>query len=67
MYQVVYGATDSLFVHLPGRDTQAAFRIGAEIVKAVNMLLLKPMALKLEKVYLPSMLVSKKRYDESLG
>jgi DNA polymerase zeta len=60
--RVEYGDTDSLFVHLPGRTREAAFRIGAEIVTAVNKSNPEPVSLKLEKVYHPCFLVVKKRY-----
>ncbi|KAK9473388.1 DNA polymerase [Dipodascopsis tothii] len=60
--RVVYGDTDSLFVHLPGRPRAEAFDIGQEIVDEITGLLPKPVRLKMEKVYLPSILLSKKRY-----
>lgn len=60
--RVVYGDTDSLFVHVPGRNRAEAFRIGEEIVQAVTELNPHPVKLKLEKVYQPCMLQTKKRY-----
>jgi len=60
--RVVYGDTDSLFVHLPGRSRQEAFRIGAEIAAEVTAVNPPPVALKLEKVYEPCVLLTKKRY-----
>ena len=59
---VVYGDTDSMFVHLPGRSKQEAFQIGAEIAKAVTDANPHPVTLKLEKVYTRSLLVAKKRF-----
>jgi DNA polymerase elongation subunit (family B) len=59
---VVYGDTDSLFVHLPGTSKHNAFRIGQEIVDTVNKMVPQPMKLKFEKVYLPCVLLTKKRY-----
>lgn len=60
--KVVYGDTDSLFVLVPGRTRKDAFRIGAEIVDVVNIENPYPVKLKLEKVYQPSILQTKKRY-----
>ncbi|KAF0683127.1 Aste57867_24815 [Aphanomyces stellatus] len=60
--KVVYGDTDSLFVHLRGRTLHEALRIGSEIAAEVTARNPKPVCLKLEKVYVGSFLVSKKRY-----
>jgi len=60
--RVVYGDTDSLFVQLPGRTVKDAFVIGAEIAAAVTAANPPPVKLKLEKVYRPCVLLSKKRY-----
>ncbi|CAG2066279.1 unnamed protein product, partial [Timema podura] len=59
---VVYGDTDSLFVLVKGRSRQQAFEIGAEIAEAVTRDNPKPVKLKLEKVYQPCILQTKKRY-----
>jgi len=59
---VVYGDTDSVFVHLKGRTKADAFRIGAEIAHEITRKSPVDVLLKMEKVYLPSVLVSKKRY-----
>jgi DNA polymerase zeta len=59
---VRYGDTDSVFVQLPGRSLATAFAIGAEIVRAVNRSEPRPIELELEKVYMPCILASKKRY-----
>ena len=48
--RVVYGDTDSLFVVVPGRNLQQAFKIGEEIRDAVTAANPKPIKLKLEKV-----------------
>jgi hypothetical protein len=48
--QVVYGDTDSMFVHLPGRSREEAFRIGAEIAAAVTAANPRPVKLQMEKV-----------------
>lgn len=54
--KVVYGDTDSLFVLTPGKTRQEAFLIGNEIAEAVTRDNPKPVKLKLEKVYQPSIL-----------
>lgn len=48
--EVVYGDTDSLFVHLPGKSKEDAFRIGQEIVDIVTDQNPRPIKLKFEKV-----------------
>ncbi|SSD60965.1 related to DNA polymerase zeta catalytic subunit [Saccharomycodes ludwigii] len=60
--KVVYGDTDSLFVYLPGKTRDEAFKCGREIAKKITSSNLAPISLKLEKVYHPCILVSKKRY-----
>ena len=54
--KVIYGDTDSIFVIVPNRTKEEAFRIGAEIVDAVTNDNPKPVKLKLEKVYYPCIL-----------
>ncbi|KAJ2841366.1 DNA polymerase zeta, partial [Coemansia brasiliensis] len=60
--KVVYGDTDSVFVWLPGRSRQQAFRIGQEIAAAVTEQNPEPVKLNFEKVYQPCVLLTKKRY-----
>lgn len=48
--QVVYGDTDSLFVYLPGRTKEDAFRIGQEMADAITRRNPAPVKLKFEKV-----------------
>ncbi|KAK0663959.1 putative DNA polymerase zeta catalytic subunit [Cercophora samala] len=60
--EVVYGDTDSLFVHLPGRTREQAFAIGAEMAREITDMNPRPMKLKFEKVYQPCVLLAKKRY-----
>ncbi|MCJ1245822.1 DNA polymerase zeta [Trapelia coarctata] len=60
--EVVYGDTDSLFVYLRGRTREEAFDIGNEIAKTITDMNPRPVKLKFEKVYLPSILLAKKRY-----
>jgi len=59
---VIYGDTDSIFVRLKGRTLEEAHRIGQDIAKAVTARNPDPVLLKLEKVYHPCFLLSKKRY-----
>nr|CAI5846392.1 unnamed protein product [Callosobruchus analis] len=60
--KVVYGDTDSLFVCVPGRSKERAFEVGALIAEAVTNANPDPVKLKLEKVYQPCILQTKKRY-----
>ena len=60
--EVVYGDTDSLFVHLKGRTRAEAFDMGEQIAKAVTNMNPRPVKLKFEKVYHPCVLLAKKRY-----
>ena len=60
--EVVYGDTDSLFVYLKGRTKDQAFDIGEEIAKTITNINPRPVKLKFEKVYFPSVLLAKKRY-----
>ncbi|KAG5504462.1 hypothetical protein JKF63_04914 [Porcisia hertigi] len=59
---VVYGDTDSLFVRLAGRTKAEAFRIGQEMADAVTQSNPAPIRLQFEKVLLPCLLLTKKRY-----
>lgn len=47
--KVVYGDTDSLFVYLPGKTKEDAFRIGNEMADTVTSMNPRPMKLKFEK------------------
>lgn len=60
--RVVYGDTDSLFVLVSGKSRADAFEIGAKIADAVTKDNPRPVKLKLEKVYQPCILQTKKRY-----
>ena len=59
---VVYGDTDSVFVLLKGRSKEEAFRIGNQIASEITAKSPQDVLLKFEKVYLPCILVTKKRY-----
>ena len=50
--RVVYGDTDSVFVLLPGRSREQAFKIGAEIAAQATAANPPPVTLKMEKVSL---------------
>jgi DNA polymerase elongation subunit (family B) len=60
--KVVYGDTDSLFIHFPGCSKEDAFERGHEIANAVTDQNPKPVKLKFERVLYPSVLLAKKRY-----
>ncbi|KAI8870854.1 DNA/RNA polymerase, partial [Ramicandelaber brevisporus] len=61
--QIVYGDTDSLFIHIPNAATREdAFRIGRDIADTITASNPAPIKLKFEKVYQPCILMSKKRY-----
>jgi DNA polymerase zeta len=60
--EVIYGDTDSIFVRLPGRSVHEAFVFGEEFCKTVTKNNPPPVELKLEKVYLGSIMQTKKKY-----
>ncbi|KAI0651854.1 hypothetical protein C8Q79DRAFT_935176 [Trametes meyenii] len=60
--KVVYGDTDSLFIYLPGKTKDQAFRIGHDMADTITSMNPAPVKLKFEKVYLPCVLMAKKRY-----
>ncbi|XP_051144572.1 DNA polymerase zeta catalytic subunit [Andrographis paniculata] len=60
--RVVYGDTDSMFVLLKGRSLEEAFVVGREIASAISEMNPSPVTLKMEKVYYPCFLLTKKRY-----
>lgn len=51
-----------MFVLLKGRSKEDAFIIGNEIASAITTMNPEPVALKMEKVYQPCFLLTKKRY-----
>ena len=59
---VEYGDTDSMFISLVGRSKEDAFKIGEEIVQKITAMSPPAVVLKLEKVYLPCITVTMKRY-----
>jgi DNA polymerase zeta len=60
--RVLYGDTDSLFVHLKGRTVEEAFEVGEQIAEEVTASYPFPIELKFEKVYSSLFLLAKKRY-----
>ncbi|KAG8223006.1 hypothetical protein J437_LFUL000714 [Ladona fulva] len=60
--RVVYGDTDSLFVLAKGFSRPEAFKLGAEIADLVTENNPSPVKLKLEKIFQPCLLQTKKRY-----
>lgn len=48
--KVVYGDTDSLFIYLPGKTKDQAFRIGQDMADSITQLNPAPIKLKFEKV-----------------
>lgn len=56
------GLIFSLFVLLPGRSLNEAFKLGRAMADLVTLNSPSPVALKFEKIYFPSILMSKKRY-----
>lgn len=60
--EVVYGDTDSLFIYLKGKTRDEAFDIGEDIARTITDANPRPIKLKFEKVYHPSVLLAKKRY-----
>ena len=61
--EVVYGDTDSVFILVSGRTLRQAFLLGQEIARYITARSPPHVVLKFEKVYFPSILVTKKRYS----
>jgi DNA polymerase zeta len=59
---VIYGDTDSLFIRIPGVSKATAFALGRMVAANVSKTNPVPVKLKFEKVYLPCILETKKRY-----
>ena len=47
--EVVYGDTDSLFIYLPGKSKEDAFRIGHAMANTITSQNPRPIKLKFEK------------------
>ena len=59
---MVYGDTDSVSILLKDRSKDKVFDIGEEMAKVIDLDNLPLMKIKFEKVYLPCILQTKKRY-----
>ncbi len=60
--RVVYGDTDSLFVLFDKINKLDAFNLSYAVVDKISSFFPKPLKLKFEKIYYPSILLAKKRY-----
>ncbi|KAH8858584.1 DNA polymerase zeta catalytic subunit [Schistosoma japonicum] len=60
--RVVYGDTDSLFIHLKGYGKLEAFDASYKIADEITSMNPTPIKLKFEKIYYPCLLEAKKRY-----
>lgn len=60
--KVIYGDTDSLFIHMPGYSLEEAFHLGNYIAKSISEKLPAELELCFEKVLHPALLMTKKRY-----
>ena len=56
------GDTDSLFVLFERKSKLEAFDLSYKIVEEITNMNVKPVKLKFEKIYYPSILLAKKRY-----
>jgi DNA polymerase zeta len=54
--ECIYGDTDSLFIRLPGRSVDEAWVFGEKFCSAITASNPPPVQLKLEKVYLGSIM-----------
>ncbi|KAI8909780.1 hypothetical protein EDD86DRAFT_190413 [Gorgonomyces haynaldii] len=61
-FPVAYCDTDSMFVKTPGLSKKQAFETARQLVDGITRRYPQPVVLKLEKVYLPCVLLAKKRY-----
>eukprot|EP01053_Blabericola_migrator_P003569 Blabericola_migrator_1__3568@NODE_205_length_11429_cov_258_680338_g176_i0_p2_GENE_NODE_205_length_11429_cov_258_680338_g176_i0NODE_205_length_11429_cov_258_680338_g176_i0_p2_ORF_typecomplete_len610_score131_99DNA_pol_B/PF00136_21/3e37zfC4pol/PF14260_6/3_6e03zfC4pol/PF14260_6/8_6e08_NODE_205_length_11429_cov_258_680338_g176_i070608889 len=60
--EVVYGDTDSMFIHVPNASMEEAIEVGQKAVDLITQVNIDPMDLKFEKVYETCCLQTKKRY-----
>lgn len=61
-FKVIYGDTDSIFVSIRNTSFKDSFARSRGILEAIQERLIWPIELKLEKVYYPLTIFSKKRY-----
>ncbi|KAK2196823.1 bifunctional DNA-RNA polymerase superfamily/DNA-directed DNA polymerase [Babesia duncani] len=60
--KVVYGDTDSVMIKFGTMDIQRSIDLGVEAAEYITSKLIRPITLVFEKVYLPLILMTKKRY-----
>lgn len=60
--RVVYGDTDSVFVLFDRVPKKQTFKLSYTLVDEITNMNVKPVKLKFEKIYVPSILLAKKRY-----
>ncbi|CAN7980560.1 unnamed protein product [Ixodes pacificus] len=61
--EVIYGDTDSVMVKTPAdTSVQTALKWGEQLAKWINKHYIRPVELEFEKVYMPYILFTKKRY-----
>lgn len=60
--QVIYGDTDSVMIKFGTNDIREAMELGEKAAVFVTQAFIKPIKLEFEKVYLPYLLMNKKRY-----
>ena len=60
----IYADTDSLYLYFPEsyNNIEKAFEIGHEAERKINETFISPIAMELERVYLPLIMLTKKRY-----
>ncbi len=61
-YEVVYGDTDSIMVNVKTKDIEAAYKTGEKIEALINSELKGIVQMKIEKVFISLLILSKKRY-----
>jgi DNA polymerase delta subunit 1 len=59
---VIYGDTDSVMVKFGTEDIGESMRLGKEAADMISQTFVKPIKLEFEKVYLPYLLMNKKKY-----
>ncbi|EDO07229.1 DNA polymerase B family protein [Babesia bovis T2Bo] len=59
---VVYGDTDSVMINFGTKDISRAIELGVQAAAMITNQAIKPITLLFEKVYLPLLLLAKKRY-----
>ncbi|GIX63044.1 DNA polymerase delta catalytic subunit, putative [Babesia caballi] len=60
--KVVYGDTDSVMINFGTKEIQRAIELGTEAAAKITREAVRPITLVFEKVYLPLLLLAKKRY-----